>query len=189
MGFYVHGQMQRAQEGVPRVVGWRMRSGRLLSIRKPALSATDPINPPRTAMNGAMGVVIGLVLGLVVAFIMETFDTSLGAIEEVEQTLGTQVLGVVPQADPGQVQEILTEKFPEGIKGHPQRHAVNLISHFVPKSMMAESFRALRMNIDSKDVGEKLKTIVITSSSPQEGKTLVAANLALIIARPGRERF
>jgi uncharacterized protein involved in exopolysaccharide biosynthesis len=70
-----------------------------VTIVRPALLPTTPINPPKTASTGAMGIIIGMVLGLVIAFIMETFDTSLGAIEDVEETLGMQVLGVIPQAD------------------------------------------------------------------------------------------
>ena len=52
---------------------------------------------------------------------------------------------------------------------------------------MAESFRALGTNIEFKDMGKSLKTIVVTSSSPQEGKTLVAANLALVMAQGGKK--
>ena len=65
------------------------------------------------------------------------------------------------------------------------RQAVNLISHFVPKSMMAESFRALRAGIQFKNTEEKAKTLAITSASPQEGKTLVAANLSITMAQAG----
>jgi Uncharacterized protein involved in exopolysaccharide biosynthesis len=54
-------------------------------IVKPALISTIPINPPKTVATGAMGIMIGIVLGLVFAFIVETFDTSLGAIEDVEE--------------------------------------------------------------------------------------------------------
>ena len=85
-----------------------------VTIVKPALTPTSPINPPKTATTGAMGVVIGLVLGLVAAFIVETFDTSLGAIEDVEETLGSQVLGVVPHADAKELIETLEETLPKG---------------------------------------------------------------------------
>jgi succinoglycan biosynthesis transport protein ExoP len=70
-----------------------------VTIVKPALLATDPINPPRTATTGVVGLLIGLVVGLLAAFVVETFDTSLGAIEEVERTLRTHVLGVIPYGD------------------------------------------------------------------------------------------
>jgi succinoglycan biosynthesis transport protein ExoP len=154
-----------------------------VNIVKPPLLPKEPINPPHTAMNGALGVLIGLVFGLVVAFVVETFDTSLGAIEDVEQTLGTQVLGIIPETDIKGVQESLKERLADGVTPHARRQVVNLISHFLPQSMMAESFRALRTNIDFKDTEKRLRTILITSTSPQEGKTLVATNLALIMAQ------
>jgi capsular exopolysaccharide synthesis family protein len=155
-----------------------------VTIVKPALLPSRPINPPKTMATGAMGIMIGLVLGLVVAFVVETFDTSLGAIEDVEETLGTQVLGIVPQADLQDIRESLQEKH-SGVGHHALRHAVSLISHFSPKSMMAESFRALRTNIQFKDPEKKIKAVAVTSSSPEEGKTLVATNLAITMAQGG----
>jgi uncharacterized protein involved in exopolysaccharide biosynthesis len=87
-----------------------------VKIVKPALLPTHPINPPKTAATGAAGVIIGLVLGIVIGFVVETFDTSLGAIEDVEETLGTQVLGIVPQADIKDMIEGLKEKYPGGCR-------------------------------------------------------------------------
>jgi capsular exopolysaccharide synthesis family protein len=156
-----------------------------ITIVKPALTPTAPINPPKTMATGAMGILIGLVLGIVIGFVVETFDTSLGAIEDVEETLGTQVLGIVPQADAKDMREALREKYPEGIKETTEKQLVYLVSHFVPKSMMAESFRALRTNIQFKQAKKKIETIAIASTSPEEGKTLVAINLAVTIAQAG----
>jgi capsular exopolysaccharide synthesis family protein len=156
-----------------------------ITIVKPALTPTAPINPPKTMATGAMGILIGLVLGIVIGFVVETFDTSLGAIEDVEETLGTQVLGIVPQADAKDIKEGLKEKYPAGIKESTEKQLVYLISHFIPKSMMAESFRALRTNIQFKEAEKKIETIGIASTSPEEGKTLVAVNLAVTIAQAG----
>ena len=156
-----------------------------VNIVKPALLPTSPINPPRTAATGAMGVIIGIVLGLIIAFVVETFDTSLGAIEDVEQTLGIPVLGVIPHVDLKVIQENIKERHSARVQEHSMKQAVNLISHFVPKSMMAESFRALRTNIHFKDMEKKMKAFAITSTSPQEGKTLIALNLALTMAQSG----
>jgi len=156
-----------------------------VNIVKPALLPSNPINPPKTAATGAMGIVIGVVFGLLIAFVLETFDTSLGAIEDVENTLKTPVLGVIPQVDVRDIQETLNERHPGGIDEHAMKQAVNLIAHFVPKSMMAESFRALRAGIQFKNTEKKIKTLAITSASPQEGKTLVAVNLAITMAQAG----
>ncbi len=157
-----------------------------VNIVKPALLPGNPINPPQTALNGALGVLVGLILGLIAAFVVETFDTSLGAIEDVEKTLGTQVLGIIPETDAKGIHETLKERMGE-LAPHVQRQAVNLISHFLPQSMMSESFRAVRTNIDFKYAEKKLKTFLITSTAPQEGKTLIAANLALTMAQAGKK--
>jgi capsular exopolysaccharide synthesis family protein len=156
-----------------------------VTIVKPALASNQPINPPRTAKTGAMGILIGLVLGMVFAFVVETFDTSLGAIEDVEQTLKTAVLGVIPHAEGKALQESLREKLPKGAENFSNPQKVNLISHFAPKSMVSESFRALRTNIQFKDAKNNVKAIAITSASPQEGKTFVSINLAVTMAQAG----
>ena len=156
-----------------------------VNIVKPALLPSTPINPPKTVATGAMGVLIGIVFGLLIAFVIETFDTSLGAIEDVEDTLKTPVLGVIPQVDARDIQETLQERHPAGVDEHAMKQAVNLIAHFVPKSMIAESFRALRAAIQFKNTEKKIKALAITSASPQEGKTLVALNLAITMAQAG----
>lgn len=154
-------------------------------IVKPAFLPTSPINPPKTATTGAMGIIIGLVVGLIIAFVMETFDTSLGAIDEVEELLGTTVLGIIPQMGVKEVQELLREKYPEASESPAAKQMVYLLSHFAPLSTMAESFRALRTNIQFKGAVKKIKTVAITSTSPQEGKTLVSINLAVTMAQAG----
>ena len=154
-------------------------------IVKPALLPSTPINPPKIIATRAMGIFIGIVLGLVLAFITETFDTSLGAIEDVEETLGAKVLGVIPDTDAKAIAENLKDRYPDGIDESTLRKIVNLVTHFVPKTMIAESFRALRTNIQFREGDEKIKTVAITSTSPQEGKTLVSVNLAISLAQAG----
>ncbi len=154
-------------------------------IVKPAMVSSTPINPPKTLTTGAMGIVIGLVLGLVLAFIMETFDTSLGAIEDVEDTIGAKVLGVIPHTDVKEVFAAVEDRYPGELDDAVLKKVVNLVSHYAPQTMIAESFRALRTNIYSRDTDNKIKTISITSTSPQEGKSLVAANLAISLAQAG----
>ena len=156
-----------------------------VSIVKPALFPNEPINPPKTAPTGAMGLLIGIVLGMIAAFIIETFDTSLGAIEDVEETLKTQVWGVVPQADGKELLESVKEHIPEGLTEFSSSQVISLVSHFAPKSMMAESFRALRTNVQGKGEQGRMKTLAVTSASPQEGKTLVSVNLSIAMAQAG----
>lgn len=155
-----------------------------VTIVRPALFPRFPINPPKTASKGAMGLVIGLVIGLVVAFVVETFDTSLAAIEDVEEALGSQVLGIIPHGDFVSINERQESRQKNGDTS-PFKQEAFLVSHFLPQTMIAESFRALRTNINFSDMEKKIKTIAVTATSASEGKTMVATNLAITMAQAG----
>ncbi|MFA5524149.1 MAG: CpsD/CapB family tyrosine-protein kinase [Tissierellales bacterium] len=58
-----------------------------------------------------------------------------------------------------------------------------LIAHSNPKSPTAEAFRTLRTNIQFSNIDKKIKTIVVTSSGPGEGKSTVISNLAVTMAQ------
>ena len=156
-----------------------------VTIIRPAFEPSGPINPPDVASSAGLGAMIGLVLGLVFAFIVETFDTSLGAIEDVEETLGLQVLGLVPHIEPKDVQASLKDKYKKDIADDTLIREARLIPNFGPQSILAESFRSLRTNIQSSALDKKIKSIVLTSATPLEGKTSVAANLAIAMAQGG----
>lgn len=55
-----------------------------------------------------------------------------------------------------------------------------------PKSVVSESFRTLRTNIQYSNIDEEIKTMIVTSSTPAEGKSTVAANLGVSIAYTGK---
>ncbi|MGD1152461.1 MAG: polysaccharide biosynthesis tyrosine autokinase [Syntrophales bacterium] len=156
-----------------------------VKIVKPALEPTTPINPPKTAANTAIGTIIGLIMGIVFAFIMETFDTSFEAIEEVEEFLGVRVLGIIPQVNHDELKAILQEKYSKTVDDETIKKTNRLISHFLPTSTSAENYRALRTNLNFLNLDKSIKTIVLTSSSPEEGKTTVAVNLAITMAQGG----
>ena len=156
-----------------------------VKIVKPALEPTIPTNPPKTAANTTVGVVIGLIMGIVFAFIIETFDTSFEAIEEVEEFLGVRVLGIIPQVNHDELKAILQEKYSKTVDDETIKKTNRLISHFLPASSSAENYRALRTNLNFLNLDKSIKTIVFTSSSPEEGKTTVAVNLAITMAQGG----
>jgi succinoglycan biosynthesis transport protein ExoP len=163
----------------------RSESPEEVKIVRPALLPIFPTNSPRLVTTGGTGVILGLVLGMVLGFIVETFDTSLGAIEDVEETLGTKVLGIVPQTDAKEIRSSFGEKHPDGLRETMENQSIYLVSHLVPQSMVAESFRALRTSVHFNNGEKKVKSIAIASTSPKEGKTVVAVNLALTMAQGG----
>jgi capsular exopolysaccharide synthesis family protein len=135
-------------------------------IVRPAFEPTSPINRPDMTSSGFLGALIGLVLGLVFAFIIETLDTSLGAIGDVEQTLGLPVVGLIPYVESKDGQ-------------------APLIPYQGSHSVLAESFRSLRTTLQFSALEKDIKSIVITSASPLEGKSVVAANLGIAMAQGG----
>ncbi|MDP2863375.1 MAG: AAA family ATPase, partial [Desulfobacterales bacterium] len=158
-----------------------------VQIVKPALEPSSPINPPKTGASTSLGFIIGIILGVVFAFLIETFDTSMGAAEDVEQFLGAHVLGIIPHVDFDELKVTLQEKSANNIDDDKLMRIAQLISHFAPKTTPAEGYRALRTNINFVKLEKDIKTIAFTSSAPQEGKTTVAVNLAIAMAQMGKK--
>jgi tyrosine-protein kinase Etk/Wzc len=153
-----------------------------VSIVKPAVSPTKPYNVPSKLMIIVTGIVVGLIIGLVFAFLVEVFDTSMGAIEDVEDLMRVPVLGVIPFLQ----SEDKSKDFIE--RRDPSRTRMrDLVTHFKPESMGAEAFRALRTNLQFLRLETKGKIFLITSSFVQEGKTLNIVNLALTMAQAGNK--
>lgn len=69
----------------------------------------------------------------------------------------------------------------------PQTQAVSLITLTNPSSPVAEQYRMIRTNIQfASPGGQQIKTIVVTSSGPGEGKSTIAANMAVVFAKSGQ---
>ncbi len=153
-----------------------------VSIVKPAVPPPQPYNVPSKLMIITTGIVMGLILGVVFAFTLEMFDTSMGTIEDVEDLLQVPVLGVIPFLQSDEVPKGRTER-----RDPARTRMRDLVTHFKPESMGAESFRALRTNLQFLRLETKGKVFLITSSFVQEGKTLNIVNLALTMAQAGNK--
>ncbi|HSF07522.1 MAG TPA: polysaccharide biosynthesis tyrosine autokinase, partial [Methylomirabilota bacterium] len=158
-----------------------------VTIIRPATEPSAPVGGE--AFNTVLvGAILGLMLGLVLAFVQETLDTSIGTIEDVESYLQVPVLGIVPHIDARETMERLVERRPALAQMDPEAlrsHAL-LITHFDPKSPVAEAYRTLRTNIQFMRVERNGKLLVVTSPTLQEGKTTTIVNLALTMAQNGQ---
>ncbi|MFH7818880.1 CpsD/CapB family tyrosine-protein kinase [Neobacillus thermocopriae] len=67
-----------------------------------------------------------------------------------------------------------------------QNHKRSLVTMFNPKSPVSEQFRTIRTNIQFSFIDKELRTLMITSSGPGEGKSTIAANMAVVFAQQGR---
>ena len=115
---------------------------------------------PNKALNIILGVIIGLVVGVGLAFFIEYLDTSVKTIDDVERTLQSPVLGVIPQ----NVGFLLGE-------GGESPHA--------------EAYRVLRTNLLFSRKEDKLNTIAVVSAGAGEGKSTTIFNLAAVFAQNG----
>lgn len=133
-----------------------------------------------------LGGLIGLLVGLVAAFFAENLDTSLSTIEGVETLLAVPVLAVIPHATSNSSKKkwpfppLPWVRKPEDEIDYKAR----LIVHDQPKSAIAEAYRNLRTNLKFSE-GITGKSLIISSSGPQEGKSTVLINLGLTTAQMG----
>jgi capsular exopolysaccharide synthesis family protein len=164
-----------------------------VEILDPALLPRAPIKP-RLSLNLALAFVFGLILGLGIAVVVEFADRTIKTQEDIE-ALGLAFLGIVPAIDS-------TAASGEGYGGRGggrkrgrsprpgRREPGEVVDHdrFVdrhPKSQVAESLRSIRTNLLFMSAGNRVQRVLVTSPSPQEGKTTVAANLAIVMAQSG----
>ena len=133
-----------------------------------AESATVPIEPvsPKTTRNTLLAVLAGLLLAVSMVLAVDILDDSIRNPDEIRKKFNLTVLGMIAnhQIEPGKP-----------------------ISLSQPRSPVAESFRSLRTNLTFASVDRPLRRILITSSTPQEGKSTISSNLAVVLAQGERK--
>ncbi|MFA4839370.1 MAG: polysaccharide biosynthesis tyrosine autokinase [Candidatus Neomarinimicrobiota bacterium] len=154
-------------------------------IIRPAFLPNEPINPTMIGPTTAIGIIIGLILGIVLAFVAETLDTTFSTIDDIEKTLDTTVLGIIPYVDIENIKSKLLEKITTEVPDEILQMQARLVSHYNPKSTMAEAFRGLRTNVHFGLLDKGYKSVMVTSSVAGEGKTTVSVNLAVSLAQIG----
>ena len=149
-------------------------------IETPKGSDTSPVQPhprqgrparrsrpssPNVPLNLALGALVGLAIGIGIAVLRAVLDTRIRTPRDVELVTDRPLIGAIA--------------FDPKAKDRP------LIVHADPLSPRAESFRALRTNLQFLDMGGRA-SFVITSSLPSEGKSTTAINLAIALADAGK---
>jgi non-specific protein-tyrosine kinase len=137
-----------------------------ISVIEPASLPTRPISPnvPETLMLAAA---IGLALAVGGALLIEFIDDTIKTPEDVVKVMDLPVLGTIADMQKGKGSGVLvTDRYPQ--------------------SPITESFRALRTSLDYYSVDNPIRTLEITSAGPAEGKSLILANLAIVMAQAGR---
>lgn len=133
--------------------------------------ATVPKKPvsPNVPRNLLLGTVVGLILGVGFSFFLEYLDDTIRSLEDVEHYINLPVLGFIPNIN-------------SYMKKKTQKIIPELITYTHPKSTVSECYRAVRTNIlFSSDVPPRIT--MVTSSTPGEGKTVTAVNIAIAMAQ------
>ena len=133
-------------------------------------AASYPDGPirPKPLNNTMLAGAVGLMLAAGIVFLIEYLDDTLKTPDDIQRHLGLPVIGYIAQMN-------VAEKSAEAVYVAKQ-----------PRSPVTEAFRALRTNLEFAGVDRPLRTLLVTSPGPGEGKTTTATNLAAIIAQGDR---
>jgi succinoglycan biosynthesis transport protein ExoP len=134
------------------------------------------------------GLIMGLILGGGAAVLVERLNTTLRRRDDVESMLHVPGLAVIPQIANGNGKLGLLGrglKLPGMTTRRDRSGSDSLVTVTDFGSVGAEAYRTLRTNLIFSQAIQTLRTIVITSPSPKDGKTTTAANLAVTFAQQG----
>lgn len=137
--------------------------GTTLTVQEQPSEPTVPVSP-KPMRNYALGLILGLVLGAAAALMSEVLDRSVRSVDEVEKITGLPSLASIPVEYKGET----------------------AIAALAPRSQRAEAIRQLRTNVQFAGVDKPLRTLLVTSALPGEGKTTTAVNLAITSALAGQ---
>ena len=140
-----------------------------IDVLQPAIPNPTPI-APEIVRNVLAALIAGLVLGLAAMLLFEYFTDVIYTPEELRKATGLPYLG--------------------GIARHKRLRGSNisqLVVHARPETLAAESFRMLRTNLQLAGTDLHLPSLLVTSPSRGDGKSEIAANLAVSLARAGKQ--
>lgn len=138
--------------------------GDFLRVAQPAQPETIPVRPT-VLLNTGVGLAAGLFLGLLLAMLFEQLDTRVSSIEDLTRLMDWTVLGTIWRNRSTERTALI----------NPQERDANV-----------EAYRILRTNVGFSSIDKPLHTLMITSSMPGDGKSTVAANLAIFMAKAGK---
>ena len=126
--------------------------------------------------NLLLGAILGLILGVGAAFFLEYLDRTLRTSADVEMLLSIPVLGIIPRL----------RKIPAESEAEDRHSHLPLLVALDPLDPAAEAYRNLRMNLMFMSTEDKpIRTLLISSPGPNEGKSTTSINFAVMLAQQG----
>lgn len=148
----------------------QIRASAPILLRQYASKPDTPSMPQLTIMVMA-GLVLGLMTGFGLALILEFVDTSIKSPSDLAKRLDLPLLGIIPHTDD------LDEEIAD----------LRLAFMTNPNSLIGEAFRQIRTSLQFSGPAGAVKTLLVTSALPGDGRGMVAMNLAAAIAHGGRK--
>lgn len=136
-------------------------------VVRPALGAAQIAPTPNR--NATLGAFVGLLLGLGIAYLWETLDKRVRSEDEIGRRLNLPLLS----------------RLPEPSRRLEKEGRLAMVDD--PQDAYAEAVRRLRTNLEFANVDRDARVIMVTSAIEREGKSTTIANLAVALARSGRE--
>jgi succinoglycan biosynthesis transport protein ExoP len=143
------------------------------------LSSGSSRVPSGALMKLMLGLAVGLMLGGGAAFLREKVNNAIHHPEDITRLLQIPSLAVIPSIAP----RTRINGFKKLLPGWNGKKNGGEKNGFIP--LHTEAFLTLRTNLLFSPSVEKLKTLVVTSATPEEGKTVTSANLAVALAQQG----
>ncbi|NDJ24617.1 polysaccharide biosynthesis tyrosine autokinase [Nostoc sp. B(2019)] len=145
-------------------------------VISPALVPDQSIGSRKLLIIGGGGV-FGVMLGIVAAFTLDLIDRSIKTVKEARELFQYTLLGVIPSVSKNGKKS----SYPPVDQQIPK-----VIGRDIPHFPVGDAYQMLQANLNFLSSDQKLKAIVVTSSVSKEGKSEVAANLAVTMAQLGR---
>lgn len=174
---------QAETEVMSRLRGERVSSIRIVDRALPPAGRSSP-SYRRSALTGILG---GALAGIALALFLSYLDRSLYTTEQVEQFIQLPALGVIPASGdaPRQQRRRLLPRSKPRPTELSSGAAIELLPHRDSRSAVAEAYRSFRTALLLARAGG-VRSVVITSCFPGEGKTSTAVNLAVVLAQLGK---
>ena len=139
--------------------------------------ANIPVNPisPKPIQTATLSGAVGLFAMGGIIFAIEYLDDTIKTSEDIKRLTGLPIIGYVA--------DINAHSSP--INGNDNNYS--LFASSQPRSIVSEAIRSLRTNLEFSAIDEPIKTILVTSGTPGEGKSTIAANFAWVVAQSGRK--
>jgi non-specific protein-tyrosine kinase len=140
----------------------------IVTVVEPARAPSVPV-APTTLLNTLLAGALALLVVAGIAFLSEQLDDTIKDADGVQEAVGLSTLGTIARM--------------RVARGRKEIYQV--VTLLYPRSSISEAYRTLRVNVEFAALDSSIRTLLVTSTTPGEGKSVTSANLAVAFAQAG----